>query len=121
MSRVSSGPATRRRKKKILKQAKGYVGARRYSYKHALATLTRALKYAYRDRRVRKRDFRRLWVVRINAAVRAEGVSYSQFINGLKKSGIELDRKILADLAVSNPAAFGELVKKAKETLQKAA
>jgi len=121
MARVTNGPATRRRRNKILKQAKGYVGARSVSYKHARHTVTRALAYAYRDRRVRKRDFRRLWIIRINAAVRAEGFNYSQFINGLKRAGVELDRKVLADLAVNEPAVFAELVNKAKDGLQKAA
>jgi large subunit ribosomal protein L20 len=121
MARVTNAPSSRRRKKKVLKQAKGFWGRRHSSYKLARQTLTRALKYAYRDRRVRKRDFRRLWIIRINAAVRAEGVSYGQFINGLKKAGVELDRKILADLAVNEPAVFGELIKKAKDNLQQAA
>ena len=121
MARVTNGPATRRRRKKVLKQAKGYSGRRKSSFKLARQTLTRALKYAYRDRRVRKRDFRRLWIVRINAAVRAEGVTYSQFMNGLNKAGVELDRKILADLAVKEPAVFAKLIQTAKDNLQKAA
>jgi len=121
MARVTNGPATRRRRKKVLKQAKGFSGRRKSSFKIARQTLTRALVYAYRDRRARKRDFRRLWIVRINAAVRAENLSYSQFVNGLKKAGVELDRKILADLAVNEPAAFGKLVQTAKDNLQKAA
>ncbi|GMT42542.1 MAG: 50S ribosomal protein L20 [bacterium] len=121
MPRSGGGPTTRRRRKRILKKAKGYVGARSRSFKHAKETLTRALKYAYRDRRVRKREFRRLWILRINAAVRAEGIKYGQFICGLKNAGVELDRKILADLAVNEPKVFGELVQKARESLKKAA
>lgn len=121
MPRATNGPATRKRRKKILKQAKGYSGARSKSYKAARHTVTRALKYAFRDRRVRKRDFRKLWIVRLNAAVRTEDLSYSQFMYGLKKAGVELDRKIMADLAVNEPEAFSELVKTAKEGLQKAA
>lgn len=121
MPRVTNGPATRHRRNKVLKQAKGYSGARSRSFKHAKETLTRALKYAYRDRRVRKREFRRLWILRINAAVRAEGIQYSRFMNGLKNAGVELDRKILAEMAVSEPKLFGELILKAKEGLQKTA
>ena len=121
MARVTNSPATRRRHKKVLKAAKGFCGRRKSSFKLARQSLTKALVYAYRDRRVRKRDFRRLWIVRINAAVRAEGVRYGEFINGLKKAGIELDRKILADLAVNEPAAFSKLIQTAKDNLQKAA
>ena len=121
MARVTNGPATRRRRKKVLKAARGFAGRRKSSFKLARQSLTKALVYAYRDRRTRKRDFRRLWIVRINAAVRAEGVRYGDFINGLKKAGVELDRKILADLAVNEPAAFGKLIQTAKDNLQKAA
>ncbi|MEE8483960.1 MAG: 50S ribosomal protein L20 [Nitrospinota bacterium] len=121
MPRVKGGPASRQRRKKVLKQAKGYSGSRHSLFKIAKPTVLRALSFAFRDRRVKKREFRRLWIVRLNAAVRAEGISYSQFINGLKKAGIELDRKILADLAVNEPMAFGHIVKQAKEGLKKAA
>ncbi len=121
MARVKGGVASRARKKKILKAAEGYVGSRRAVFTHAKNTVIRGGVYAYRDRKVRKRDFRSLWIVRINAAVRGEGMSYSQFINGLKQAGIELDRKILADMAVREPQAFGQIVKKAKEGLKKAA
>ncbi len=111
------GPSSRKKKKKILKMAKGYYGAKHRSYKRAKEQVIRSLQYEYRDRRLRKREFRRLWIVRINAAARANGLSYSQFINGLKKAGIELDRKILADLAVRDPEAFSQLVEKAKGAL----
>lgn len=121
MPRIKGGPATHRRKKKILKGAKGFSGARHATFKKAKETLTRALTYAYRDRRVRKREFRRLWILRINAAVREQGLTYSQFIDGLKKAGVELDRKVLADLAVREERVFGTLVEKAKEGLKKAA
>jgi len=121
MPRVSSGPATRRRRKKVLKQARGYSGARHATFKKAKETLTRALCYAYRDRRVRKREFRKLWIVRINAAARMHGLSYSQFTYGLSKAGITVDRKILADLAVNDGNVFEELVRKAKESLTEAA
>ncbi len=111
------GPSSRKKKKKILKMAKGYYGAKHRSYKRAKEQLIRSLQYEYRDRRLRKRDFRRLWIVRINAAARMNGLSYSQFINGLKKAGIQLDRKVLADLAVNDLEAFSKLVEKAKEAL----
>lgn len=121
MPRIKGGPASHRRRKKILKRAKGYVGSRNTLYKVAKTTLLRALSYAYRDRRTRKREFRRLWIIRLNAAVRAEGMSYSRFINGLKKAGVELDRKVLADLAVREPELFGQIIKCAKDGLKKAA
>lgn len=121
MARVKGGPASRARKKKILKASEGFVGSRRAVFKHAKQTVIRGGVYAYRDRKVRKRDFRSLWIVRINAAARIEGLSYSQLINGLKHAGIELDRKILADMAVREPLAFGQVVKKAKEGLVKKA
>lgn len=121
MARVKGGPASRARKKKMRKAAEGYVGSRRATFVHAKQTVIRGGVYAFRDRKVRKRDFRALWIVRINAAVRAEGIKYSQFINGLKAAGVELDRKMLAEMAVREPEAFGQLVKKAKEGLKKAA
>lgn len=120
MPRAGSGPITRHRRKKIIKQAKGYRGAKSKLYKKAKETLERALKYAYRDRRVRKREFRKLWIIRINAAVRADGLTYSRFIAGLKKANIGLNRKILAELAVNDPASFKTLAEKAKEELAKA-
>ena len=112
------GPSSRRKKKKILKLAKGYRGQRSRSYRRAKEAVMRALYYQYRDRKLRKREFRRLWIARINAAVRAYGLNYSKFIYGLKKAGIELNRKILADMAVRDPQAFEQVVNKVKEALQ---
>ncbi len=108
MPRVKGGFKARRRHKKVLKMAKGYRGGRSKLYRSAVETVNRALNYAYRDRKVRKREFRRLWIVRINAAARQHGLSYSRFISGLTKAEVEVDRKILADLAVNDPAAFGK-------------
>ncbi len=113
MPRVKGGPKTRRRKK-ILKMTKGYVGGRRRLYRTAVDAVHRALAYAYRDRRARRRDFRRLWIARINAAARLHGISYSRLMNALKKAHIELDRKILADLAVKDPNAFSKIAEMAK-------
>jgi len=115
MARVKHSPARRKRKKKLLKQAKGYYGDRSKQYQQARRTVTRALVYAYRDRRAKKRDFRRLWIARINAACRASGIKYSQFINGLKKAKISLDRKVLADLAVRDSQVFNKLIEIAKQ------
>lgn len=115
MSRVKNGPATRARRKKMLKMAKGYQGSHSRTFKKAKEAVTRALKFAYRDRRTRKRDFRSLWIIRINAATRAEGLAYSRFIDGLNKAGIEIDRKIMADLAVNDPEAFKKLIEIARE------
>ena len=114
MPRVRSTPASKRRRKRILKQAKGFVGGRRRLYRTARETVEKSLQYAYRDRRTRKRDFRRLWIIRINAAARQNGMSYSAFIHGLQHAGIEIDRKILADLAVRDQEAFAELVEAAR-------
>ena len=111
MPRVKRGTKTRARHKKLLKLAKGNVGGRRRCYRQARETVEKGLTYAYRDRKVRKRDFRSLWIVRINAAARLHGLSYSRLIVGLKKAGIDLDRKVLADLAVRDPAAFGDLAR----------
>ena len=108
MPRVKGGFKSHRRHKKVLKMAKGYRGGRSKLYRTAAETVDRALNYAYRDRRVRKRDFRRLWIVRINAAARLHGLSYSRFIDGLTKAQVEVDRKILADIAVTDPSAFGK-------------
>ena len=110
MPRANSSVPRHRRHRKIIKQAKGYYGARSRTFKSAKDAVWKAGPYAYRDRRQRKRVFRRLWIARINAAARLNGMSYSAFIGGLKSNGIELDRKILADLAVHNPDAFAELV-----------
>ena len=114
--RVSTSPMSRRRRKKWLKQAKGYVGGRSRLYRTARVTVERALAYSYRDRRQRKRQFRRLWITRINAAARQNGMSYSKFAGGLKRAGIELDRKVLAGLAVTEPAAFAAVVDAVKAT-----
>src|SRR5512145_1224046 len=114
MSRVKRGVTTRRRHNKILKAAKGYVGARNRLIKTAREAVHKGWKYAYRDRKQRKRDFRALWIARINAAAREHGISYSRLIHGLQVAGIEVDRKILAELAVKDPKAFGELAALAK-------
>ena len=117
MARVKRGVVAHARHKKVLKQAKGYYGARRKVYRVAKQAVIKAGQYAYRDRRQRKRQFRRLWIVRINAAARQFGLSYSRFMDGLNKAGIEVDRKVLADLAVHDIAAFGALAEKAKASL----
>ncbi len=114
MAKIKHSVATRRRKKRLLKKTKGYWGDRSKQYRQARRALMHALVYAYRDRRVKKRDFRRLWITRINAACRAAGITYSKFINGLKKAKVSLDRKILADLAVKDTHAFKKLVEIAK-------
>ncbi|AOM00787.1 50S ribosomal protein L20 [Cobetia marina] len=114
MSRVKRGVVARRRHKKIMKQAKGYYGARSRVFRVAKQAVIKAGQYAYRDRRVRKRQFRALWIARINAAARINGMSYSRFIAGLKKANIEIDRKVLADIAVHEKAAFAAIVEKAK-------
>lgn len=115
MTRVKRGTKRKDRRKKILKLAKGYYGSRSKLHRTAKETVERALAFAYRDRRRKKREFRSLWIVRINAAARLHDLKYSTFMTGLKKAGIELDRKVLAELAVSNPDAFAELASKAKE------
>jgi len=119
MSRVKGGVVTHRRHKKIIDGAKGHYGARSRTFKIAAQSVDKANQYATRDRKVRKRNFRALWIQRINAAVRAvdAGLTYSRFINGLMKSGVEVDRKVLADLAVHEPEAFGAIVEKAKAAL----
>jgi large subunit ribosomal protein L20 len=117
MARVKRGVQARARHKKVLKQAKGYYGARSRVYRVAYQAVTKAGQYAYRDRRQRKRQFRQLWITRINAAARVNGLSYSVFINGLKKAAIEIDRKILADIAVYDKVTFTFLVEKAKAAL----
>ena len=121
MPRVKRGVVAHRRHKKILKQAKGYYGARSRVFRVAKQAVTKAGQYAYRDRRQRKRQFRALWIARINAAARLHDLSYSRFINGLKKAEIDLDRKVLADIAVHDPAAFGAIAEQAKAGLAKAA
>ena len=117
MPRIKRGVTTHRRHKKILKSAKGYYGARSRVFRVAKQAVTRAGQYAYRDRKVRKRMFRTLWIQRINAAARERGLSYSRMINGLKKQNIDIDRKILADLAVYEQDAFTALADKAKQAL----
>jgi large subunit ribosomal protein L20 len=109
MSRVKRGVTSRRRHTRILKEAKGYRGARSRLIKVARESVEKGWKYAYRDRKQRKREFRGLWIVRINAAAREHGLSYSRMMSGLKRAGVEIDRKVLADLAVSDPRAFGAL------------
>ncbi|HLD84601.1 MAG TPA: 50S ribosomal protein L20 [Coxiellaceae bacterium] len=115
MSRIKRGVTAKARHKKILKQAKGYYGARSRVFRVAKQAVIKALQYAYRDRRQRKREFRSLWIVRINAAARMNGLSYSRFMNGLKRANIELDRKVLADLAVHDKPAFAKLAKQVSE------
>lgn len=110
MPRTRHSVATRHRRKKVLKMAKGYRGAKSKCYKPANEQVMHSLAYSYRDRRARKGDFRRLWITRINAAARENGISYNRFINGLKNAGVEVDRKILAELAVQDPQAFKQLV-----------
>ncbi|AJY50563.1 MULTISPECIES: 50S ribosomal protein L20 [Halomonadaceae] len=114
MTRVKRGVVARRRHKKVLKLAKGYYGARSRVFRVAKQAVIKAGQYAYRDRRNRKRQFRALWIQRINAGARVNGMSYSRFVGGLKKAGIEIDRKVLADLAVHEKAAFAAIVEKAK-------
>ncbi|TMA61552.1 MAG: 50S ribosomal protein L20 [Deltaproteobacteria bacterium] len=109
MPRAKGGPKTRRRHKKTMKLAKGYVGGRRKTYRQARETVERGLTYAYRDRKQRKRDLRSLWIVRINAAARANGMSYSRLMTGLRAAGVEVDRKMLAALALDDPPAFAEI------------
>jgi len=115
--RVKRGYKARKRRKRILKLAKGYRGGRSKLFRTAADAVDKALMYAYRDRRVRKRDFRRLWITRINAAARMNNLSYSKFIHGLKLAGIKLDRKILAELAVSDPSGFSQIAKTAAQHL----
>ena len=117
MSRVTSGPATASRHKKVIKKAKGYYGRRKNTFRVANQAVEKAGQYAYRDRRARKRNFRALWIQRINAACRELEFTYGRFINGLGKAGVEVDRKVLADLAVHEPDAFKALVEKAKAAL----
>ena len=114
MARVKRGFKARRRRNKVLKLAKGYRGARSKLFRSATEAVDRALNYAFRDRRVKKRDFRSLWITRINAASRLNGLSYSKFIFGMKKADIEIDRKVLADIAVSDPAGFTQIATLAK-------
>jgi len=117
MSRAVNGTVSRRRRKKILKMAKGYRSVRSTAFRKAREAVEHGLSYAYRDRKNRKREFRRLWIARINAAVRAEGMNYSQFMYGLKKADIQLDRKVLSDLAINNQKTFKSLTETARAQL----
>ncbi|MBL4951169.1 50S ribosomal protein L20 [Neobacillus sp. YIM B02564] len=119
MPRVKGGTVTRRRRKKVLKLAKGYFGSKHTLYKVANQQVMKSLSYAYRDRRQKKRDFRKLWITRINAAARMNGLSYSRLMHGLKLAGIEVNRKMLADLAISDASAFNQLAEAAKAQLNK--
>ena len=118
MPRATSSPARNKRKKKIFRVAKGYFGGRKNLYRTAKDAVEKGWEHAYRDRKKKKRNFRRLWIIRINAAARENELSYSRFINGLKIAGIDLDRKVLADLAVRSPEAFSALADRAKEGLE---
>ena len=120
MPRVKRSVHARKKRRKVLEQAKGYWGLKKSSYRYAKEQVEHALVYAYRDRKNKKRTFRQLWIIRINAAARANGLSYNQFIAGLREAGIELDRKSLAELAVSDPAAFTVVAEQAKAGLEKA-
>lgn len=117
MARVKRGVTAKARHKKVMKKAKGYYGARSRVYRVAKQAVIKAAQYAFRDRRQRKRQFRALWVIRINAAAREQGLSYSRFMNGLYKAGVEVDRKVLADLAVNDKDAFAKLTEQAKSAL----
>lgn len=119
MSRSTNRPASRTRRKRTLNRAKGYRGRSKNCFRIAKNRLEKALRYSYRDRRRKKRDFRRLWIQRINAGVRAHGLNYSQLINGLKEAGIEIDRKVLAGLAMESPEAFAAIVDQVKAALAK--
>jgi large subunit ribosomal protein L20 len=118
MARVKGGVTTRSRRKRVLKMAKGYYGRKSTNFKVAKQAVFKSLQYSYRDRKVNKRNFRRLWITRINAAARINGMSYSKFMNGLKLSGIELNRKVLADMAINDSTGFAELVKVAKKKVE---
>jgi large subunit ribosomal protein L20 len=118
MPRVKRSVHAQKKRRKVLQQAKGYWGRKSTHYRYAKEQVEHSLVYAYRDRKVRKREFRKLWITRINAAARANGLSYNQFVHGCSKAGIELDRKVLADLAVSDPAAFGAIAEQAKAALE---
>ena len=117
MSRVKRGIRVRARHRKVLKQAKGYFGKKSKLFKVANQAVMKSGAYAYRDRRAKKRDFRKLWIARINAAARQNGLSYSKFMNGLKVAGVDLDRKVLSDIAITDPKAFAALVEQAKAAL----
>ncbi len=121
MPRVSGGPATRRRRKRILRKARGYVASRSKLFKNAKQAVIKSGQYAFRDRRNRKRDFRALWIVRVTAACRERGISYSRFMHGLKLANVILNRKMLSEVAIADPAAFDKLVELAKQNVTAAA
>lgn len=121
MARVKRGVTTHARHKKITKQAEGYIGRNKNVFRAAIERVEKGLQYAYRDRRNRKRSFRALWIQRINAGARAHGLTYSQFMNGIKRAGIETDRKVLSDLAIHEPAAFKALADQAQSALKESA
>ena len=118
MPRVKRAVHGQKKRRKVLEHAKGYWGLKSKTYRQAKEQVDRSLVYAYRDRKRRKREFRRLWIIRINAAARREGLSYNQFVAGCRKASIELDRKVLADLAVADPAAFAKIAEQAKAALE---
>lgn len=118
MPRATNGPATKARRKRVLQKTKGYFGNKSRLYRYAKDAVVRSEAYAFRDRRKKKGEFRQLWIVRVNAACRAQGMSYSRFMNGLKKAGIELDRKALSEMAIHDESAFASLVTKAKDALK---
>ncbi len=118
MPRVKRSVHARKKRRKVLEQARGYWGLKNSSYRYAKEQVEHSLVYAYRDRKARKRELRRLWIIRINAAARAQGLSYNQFVAGCKKAGIELDRKVLAEVAVADPAAFATIAEQAKAALE---
>jgi large subunit ribosomal protein L20 len=118
MPRVKRSVSARKKRRKVLDAAKGYVGLKHSSYRSAKEQVEHSLVYAYRDRKARKRDMRRLWIIRINAAARSNGLSYNQFVSGCRKAGIELDRKVLAEIAVVDPDAFGKIAEQAKAALE---
>ena len=120
MPRVKRSVHARKKRRKVLEEAKGYFGLKKSNYKYAKEQVERSLAYAYRDRKVKKREFRRLWIIRINAGARANGLSYNQFIAGLKKANVELDRKVLADMAVSDPQGFAGIAAQARSALDDA-
>lgn len=115
MVRVRSSATTQKRKKRVIKKAKGQFGHRSKRYRQAKRSVIKGMTYAYRDRKVKKREFKRLWIIRISAACKEEGVTYSRFLNGLKKANVDIDRKVLSEIAISSPAAFKKLVKLSKE------
>lgn len=118
MPRVTNSPASRRRRKRVLKQARGYFGNKSRLYRYATDAVDHALQHAYRDRRRKKRTWRSLWIIRLNAACRGNGISYSRFIEGLNRAGVKLDRKVLSDIAVRDEAGFTKLVEQARAALQ---